>query len=74
MFEFTNISVQHSDGDDVASRVDEKDDNTTTMVANKKMKAGMTFVDIVCDSQSPKSVTRVNPIMPVHKKHLPHKK
>ena len=56
------------------SGVDEKYDTTTSMVYNDMIKSGMTFADIVCGNQSPKSVVRVSPIIPVQKKDVLHKK
>ena len=95
MFGFTNLSVHHSNGDDVTdfgfcqvgthtdevpmldpttSGVDEKDDATTSVVADNSMKTGMVFLDIVHGNQSPKSVARVNPVIHAQKKHFPQKK
>ena len=50
------------------SAVDEMDDAITSMVDDTKMKTGMNFSDIVRGNQSPKSVARVNPFLPVYKK------
>ena len=55
------------------SGVDEKDYATTSVVADKRTKKGMTFADIVRDNQNPKSVVRVNPVIPDQKKHVPQK-
>ena len=54
--------------------MDEKDDATTSMVVDNRMKTGMIFVDIVHGNQSPKSVTRFNHVIPAQKKHFPQKK
>ena len=56
------------------SVVDEKDETTTSVVAENRMKTGMTFADIVCGDQSPKSVARVNPVIPSQKNHVTHAK
>ena len=85
MFRFTNLSVHHHNGDDVANfgfcqvvtgtdevamlnpttlGVDEKDDATTSVVLDNRMKTGIKFVDIVCGNQSPKSVAGNNPVIP----------
>ena len=43
------------------------------MVADNRIKMGMMFADILCVNQSPKSVGRVNPVIPSQKKHVPQK-
>ena len=52
----------------------EKEDSTISVVADNRMKTGMTFEDIVRGNQSPKSVLRVNPVTPSQRKHVPQKK
>ena len=49
------------------SGVDEKDQSTTSVVADNRMKTFMTFADIFSGNQSPKSVARVNPVIPDQK-------
>ena len=56
------------------SGVDEKDQSTTSVVADNRMKTFMTFADIFSGNQSPKSVARVNPVIPDQKKHVPQNK
>ena len=56
------------------SGVYDKYDATTSLVYDNRMKTGMMFADIVCGNQSPKSVTRVNPVITSQKNHVPHKK
>ena len=53
---------------------DEKDYATTSVVADNRTKKVMTFADIVRDNQNPKSVVRVNPVIPSKKNHVPQKK
>ena len=95
MFGFTNLSVHHSDVDDVTDfdffqvvtntgavlvpkpttlGVDDTDDVITSVVADIKMNTGMTFANIVHGNQSLKSVARVNPVLPIHKKPVTQKK
>ena len=52
------------------SGVDEKNDATMSVVDDNRMNTVMTFADIVHGNQSPKSVTRVNPIIPDQKKQV----
>ena len=52
------------------SGVDEKYYTITSVVADKRIKTGMKFTDIVRGNQSPKSPVRVNPVLPVHKKTM----
>ena len=56
------------------SVVDENYEATTSVVADNRMKTGMTFADIVYGNQSPKEVTRVNPFIPAQQNHVPQKK
>ena len=56
------------------SGVDEKDDTTTSVVDDNRKKTRMEFADIVRGNHTPKSVARVNPIIPAQKKHVPQKK
>ena len=44
--------------------VHEKDDATTSVVPDNRMKTGIKFVDIVRGNQSPKSVAGINPVIP----------
>ena len=55
------------------SGVDEMDDATTSVVVDNKMKTLIKFPAIVHGNLPPKSVSRVNPIKPDHKKHVPKK-
>ena len=55
------------------SGVDEMDDATASVVVDNKMKTVIKFPAIVHGNLPPKSVSRVNPIKPDHKKHVPQK-
>ena len=57
-----------------ASAVDDKDNTIAYVVADNRMKTGITFSDIVRGNQSPKSVASVNPVIPDQKKHVTQKK
>ena len=95
MFGFTNLSMLHSDGDDITdfgfsqagtnteavhvpnsttSGVDETDDAIISVVSDTNANTGMKFSDIVRGNQSPKSVVRVNPVLPVQKNPVTHNK
>ena len=54
--------------------MDKKDEATTSVVSDNRMKTGMEFADIVRGNQSPKLVARINPVMNSQKKHVPQKK
>ena len=49
------------------------DDAITSVVADTKINTGMTFADIFCGNQPPKSVAKVNPVLPIQKNPTTHK-
>ena len=55
------------------SGVDDKYDATMTVISDNRMNTGMTFVDIFCGNQPPKSVVRVRHVIPTQKKHMTQK-
>ena len=55
------------------SGVDEKYYTITSVVADKRIKTGMKFTDIVRGNQSPKSVVRVKSAITAQNKHVPQK-
>ena len=49
------------------SGVDEKYGATKSLVSDYRIKRVMTFADILCGNQSPRSLVRVNPVIPDQK-------
>ena len=54
--------------------LDETDEAIMSKVADTKTKTRMEFSDIVHGNQPPKSVARVNPVLPIHKNPVTQKK